>query len=158
MVVFANGRLCKENSLPGKEAKAVYFIKTEELAASAKKLQMETILLPPLDESAANRFESHRGYDCILLNIPDSSAAIEAPPLNIDVYYTASQIIFIHDATPVIDRLIGQMTAEKKQEPLPQERVLPVFSTCLPNTIPPVWRPPRKPLPAWRTCWQPTKK
>ncbi len=102
MRVFTAGRQGTA-APPDADTPAIILIRTAELEADAAALGMEAILLPPLDESAANRFESREGYDCLLLNIPDKTEDIEAPPVNIDIYHSQKRLIFVHDPSPAID-------------------------------------------------------
>lgn len=131
MTAYTNGRLLPSGKpLPTGEP-VVVFIPAPDACAEAEKLGMENVLLPVLDESAANRFESHRGYDCLLLNIPDDTEDIEAPPLNIDIYYDANRLFFVHDPNPVIDKLKTLLLGDSEDDLLPHERVLPTFLSLL---------------------------
>lgn len=131
MVIFADGkRLDAAKPLP-QNKKAVIFVPAANVCDDAETLGMQNILMPVLDESAANRFESHRDYDCLQLNIPDDSESIEAPPLNIDVYHTAKLLVFVHDPSPVISALQNHLDNAASDEPLPYERVLPTFFNLL---------------------------
>ncbi len=129
MRIYANGqRLERNGALPAETVPAVILIRTEDLRADAAALGMERMLLPPLDESAANRFESHQGYECILLNIPDETDAVAAPPINIDIYGMPGRLIFVHDPSPAIDGLTARLDAVNM---LPFDHVLLTFFNLL---------------------------
>lgn len=128
MIIYVGGKRWTEAELPAAGEYAVIFIDADTLQTDAGKLGLDKVLLPLIDESAANRFESHEMYECVLLNIPDQTEDIEAPPINIDVYYNQNRIIFVHDPSPAIDRLQAKMEAAA---PLPYDQVLYTFFNLL---------------------------
>lgn len=44
-----------------------------------------------------------------MLNMPDKTEDIEAPPINIDVYMRPNRLLFVHDPYPAIDDLMRQL-------------------------------------------------
>lgn len=132
MIIYADGRQLPSGApLPKEAAQAIYFIEIKDLEKDAKTLGMEHLLIPPVDESAANRFESRQGFDCILLNIPDETEDIEAPPVNIDLYYSANRILIVHDPMPAVDRLRTRLSTPDMEPPLAFEQVLYTFFNYL---------------------------
>jgi magnesium transporter len=110
---------------------SVILIRTEDLAEDAKALHMERMLLSPLDKNAANRFEDHREYACILLNIPDKSGVAQAPPVNIDIYCMPRRLILVHDPSPAVDALTARLDASDAAETTPFSHVLYAFFALL---------------------------
>lgn len=125
MRIIVHGEtLPPDAALPGEGTPAVLFIGMEEVARQTQRLGLTHLMASHLDESATNRYEGFDAFECLLLNIPDETEDIEAPPRNIDIYYSPGRIVFVHDPAPAIDALMERLTANP---PLPFERVLPVF-------------------------------
>jgi magnesium transporter len=129
MTIFIKGqRIDHATALPEGDAPAALFIPTSALREDAQALGLSGVLMPPLDESAANHFEVRGGYDCILLNMPDKSADIEAAPVNIDIYVQKDRLIFVHDPAPAIDRLMALLSGPAT---LPFDDILYTFFDLL---------------------------
>lgn len=130
MTIYEKGRQLPQNA-PLPAGFAVYFIPHNQLQADAKKLNLLPQLTSHWEESAANRFESRRNFDFILLNIPDKSEDVEAPPIHIAIYFNPQQLIFIHDEHPVIAALQSALQGSNTSPPLPDDRVLYTFFNLL---------------------------
>lgn len=124
MIAYAHSkRLSPGEAMPGGDTPLILFIPATSLEADAQTLGLSSVLIPPVDESASNRFESHAGYDCILLNIPDKTEDIQAAPINIDIYIKPNRLLFVHDPSPAIDYVMEHLDGGD----LPFEQVLFAF-------------------------------
>lgn len=130
MLIYTEGSATPVNKLPKDGTlPAIVLIPIGDLEQDAKALGMTHILPPPLDESAANRFERHPTYECMLLNIPDKSEDVEAPPINIDIYYTPNRLFMVHDPCPAIEGLKARL--ENPKAPLAFSQALYTFFNLL---------------------------
>lgn len=130
MTIYVKGqRLPQHAPLPREYA--VYFIERPHLEADAKKLGLWEKLSLQWEESASNRFESHRNFDCIQLNIPDESTEVEAPPQHIGIYFNANLTLFIHNQNPIIQQFQQMLAGGANDEALPDKRVLFAFLNLL---------------------------
>ncbi|MDR0897513.1 MAG: hypothetical protein LBN04_06615 [Oscillospiraceae bacterium] len=129
MTIFIKGKRIEHvTALPEGSVPAALFIPTAALREDAEALGLSGVLMPPLDESAANHFETRDEYSCILLNMPDKSDDIEAAPINIDIYYQKDRLIFVHDPAPAIERLMAMLLGPKA---LPFDEILYTFFDLL---------------------------
>lgn len=116
MVEFINGKRTDGKTTPGGGDTAVYFWSAEECDEAARVMAGSGVTALLRDESPASRFESHRGYDCLLLSIPDASAEIEAAPLQLDIYLTPARLFVICEDEKVLGEFVRQLETGDSEE------------------------------------------
>lgn len=117
-------------STPTDKVQVLAFLAPEESPPVLKKLQRGKAPLPSFSEDASSRFESHSGFDRIILNIPQKDAP-ENPPHRVDICLTGNDLFFVCHPFFVTDRLIDLLKQHQNSPPMPHEHVLYLFFNLL---------------------------
>lgn len=132
MIAYVNGQRATDvHALIKGDTPAIVFVEEKALDADAHALGLQGLLLHHVDESAANRFEERRGYDCLLLNIPDKTDAVQAPPINVDIYFNKRLLVFVHDPCDAVDALRALLDSDDPQGRPTFENALSIFMHLL---------------------------
>lgn len=110
----------------------VVFLNQQQMADAPKALRTTQFAEANLSTGSSTRFESHKGFDYIVIQVPNFDAP-DADPSLVQIYYSGRQLLFVGDHTPALDMLAAELD-KHQQDPLPLDRVLYLFFNCLTGT------------------------